>query len=57
VLNEAETSRKQEFVLPWRSEADQGFREIMRQQWNFSLPQTAREMEDYQIDLAPVKSW
>ncbi len=55
VFNEAETSRTQEFVLRWRSEADQGFREIVRQQWNFSPPQTAREIEDYQVDLASVK--
>jgi len=49
------TSRTQEFVLRWCSEADQGFREIVRQQWNFSPPQTARESEDYQVDLASVK--
>jgi hypothetical protein len=55
VFNEAETSRTQEFVLRWRSEADPGFREIVRQQFNFSPPETAREIEDYQIDLASVK--
>jgi hypothetical protein len=55
VFNEAETSRTQEFVLRWRSEADPGFREIVRQQWNFNPPQTAREIEDYQVDLASVK--
>ena len=55
VFNEAETSRTQEFVVRWRSEADQSFREIVRQQWNFSPPQTAREIEDYQVDLASVK--
>src|SRR6266478_5980178 len=55
VFNKTETSRTQEFVLRWRSEADQGFREIVRQQWNFSPPQTAREIEDYQVDLASVK--
>jgi hypothetical protein len=27
----------------------------VRQQWNFSPPQTAREIEDYQVDLASVK--
>jgi hypothetical protein len=54
MFNEAETSRTQEFVLRWRSEADQGFREIVRRQWNFSPPQTAREIEDYQVDLASV---
>jgi hypothetical protein len=55
VFNETETSRTQEFVLCWCSEADEGFREIVRQQWNFSPPQTAREIEDYQVDLASVK--
>ena len=55
VFKETETSRTQEFVLRWRSEGDQGFREIVRQQWNFSPPQTACEIEDYQFDLASVK--
>ena len=55
VFNEADISRTQEFVLRWRSEADQSFREIVRQQWNFSPPQTACEIEDYQVDLASVK--
>jgi len=54
-VNEAESARTQEFVLRWRSEADPGFREIVRQQWNFSPPQTTREIEDYQVDLARVK--
>jgi hypothetical protein len=27
----------------------------VRQQWNFSPPQTGREIEDYQVDLASVK--
>jgi hypothetical protein len=55
VFKETETSRTQEFVLRWRSEADQGFRETVRQQWNFSPPQTEREIEDYRVDLASVK--
>ena len=55
VFKEAETSRTQEFVLRWRSEADKGFREIVRQQWNFSPPQTGREIEDYRVDLTSVK--
>ena len=55
VFKETETSRTQEFVLRWRSEGDQGFREIVRQQWNFSPPSTACEIEDYQFDLASVK--
>jgi hypothetical protein len=55
VFEETETSRTQEFILRWRSEADQHFREIVRQQWNFSPPQTGREIEDYRVDLASVK--
>ena len=56
VFTETETSRTQEFVLRWRSGDDQSFREIVRQQWNFSPPQTARETEDYQVDLASVRA-
>ena len=26
----------------------------MRQQWNFSPPQTTREIEDYQVELSDV---
>jgi hypothetical protein len=55
VFKEAETSRTQKFMLRWYSETDQDFREIVRQQWNFSPPQTGREIEDYQVDLASVK--
>jgi hypothetical protein len=55
LFNESETGRTQEFVLRWRSGADQGLHEIVRQQWNFSPPQTAREIEDYQVDLASLK--
>lgn len=55
VFNEPEISRTQEFVLRWCSDADQGLREILRQQWNFSPPQTALEIEDYQVDLASLK--
>ena len=54
VFNEAETGRTHEFVLRWRSEADQGFRKILRQQWNFSSPDGTRETEDYAVDLSNV---
>ena len=54
-FNEVETARTQEFVLRWRSESDPGFREIVRQQWNFSPPQAVREIEDYRVDLEDVK--
>ena len=30
------------------------FREIVRQQWNFSPPETIREVEEYQVELSNV---
>src|SRR5439155_12585347 len=43
VFEEEETARTQEFVLRWSSDGGDSFREIVRQQWNFSPPQTIRE--------------
>jgi hypothetical protein len=48
------TSRTQEFVLRWSANVGQPFREIVRQQWNFSSPGGVREVEDYTIDLVDV---
>ena len=36
VFEENETARTQEFVLRWSSDSGSSFREIVRQQWNFS---------------------
>ena len=49
-----EASRMQEFVLRWSSRVGQPFREIVRQQWNFSSPGGVREIEDYAVDLSNV---
>ena len=54
VFEETETERSQEFVLQWSADRRSSFREIVRQQWNFSPPNTIREVEDYQIDLSGV---
>jgi hypothetical protein len=54
VFYESETKRTQEFVLRWSPGNEKGFCEIVRQQWNFSPPQTEREVEDYSVDLANV---
>src|SRR5205085_9702534 len=54
VFEEKETARTQEFVLRWSSDGVTSFREIIRQQWNFSHPQTVREVEDYQVELSTV---
>jgi hypothetical protein len=54
VFEESEMQREQEFVLRWSPDHGRSFREIVRQQWNFSPPGTTREAEDYIVDLANV---
>jgi hypothetical protein len=54
VFEENEISRTQEFVLRWSSDSGTSFREIVRQQWNFSPPETATEVEEYQVELSNV---
>jgi hypothetical protein len=55
VFEDAENSRTQEFVLRWSSDINGHFREIIRQQWNFSPPDSVRETEDYRVELSEVK--
>jgi hypothetical protein len=54
VFEETETQRTQEFVLRWSPDHGRSFREIVRQQWNFSPPLTVRETEDYTVELSDV---
>ena len=54
VFEESETRRTQEFVLRWSPNGDTSLKEIVRQQWNFSPPESTREVEEYQVDLANV---
>jgi hypothetical protein len=54
VFEETETQRTQEFVLRWSPDQGRSFREIVRQQWNFSPPGTIREIEEYDVDLHDV---
>ena len=54
VFEENETKRTQEFVLRWSPDSGRSFREIVRQQWNFSPPDTVREVEEYQVELSGV---
>jgi hypothetical protein len=53
-FEDSEVSRTQEFVLRWSSHVGEPFREIVRQQWNFSSPGGVREIEDYAVDLVDV---
>jgi hypothetical protein len=54
MFEENETKRTQEFTLRWSSDRGRSFREIVRQQWNFSSPDAMREAEDYAVDLSNV---
>ena len=47
-------ARTQEFVLRWSADGGRSFREIVRQQWNFSPEGTTSEAEDYHIELPAV---
>jgi hypothetical protein len=53
-FEDSKTLRTQEFVLRWAPQVGQPFREILRQQWNFSSPGAGREIEDYALDLFDV---
>jgi hypothetical protein len=53
-FEDSENTRTQEFVLRWSSATGKSFREIVRQQWNFSSPGSVREIEDYAVELSSV---
>lgn len=54
LFQEDQQTRTQEFVLKWSPDAGQSYREIVRQQYNFSPPGMTRELEDYTVDLVGV---
>jgi hypothetical protein len=51
---ETHTERTQEYVLRWSPDGGQSFREIVRQQWNFSPQGTTSETEDLHVELPAV---
>ena len=54
VFEEKETPRTQEFVLRWSPDVGNAVKEIVRQQWNFSPPESVREVEEYRVQLSSV---
>ena len=54
VFQEDEQERTQEFVLRWSPDGGPSYREIVRQQYNFSPPGATREVEDYDVELSGV---
>jgi hypothetical protein len=54
VFEETEIERTQEFVLRWSGDYGGSFQEIVRQQWNFSPPNSIRDVEEYRVELFGV---
>jgi hypothetical protein len=54
LFEEHEMMRTQEFVMRWSSGPGGPFKEIVRQQWNFSIPSSTREIEEYSVELSEV---
>lgn len=51
---ESTVQRTQEYVVRWSADGGQSFREIVRQQWNFSPEGANSETEDHQVNLGAV---
>ena len=56
VFEEREVERTQEFALRWSTGGEGPYREVVRQQYNFSPSGTTREIEDYTVDLSGVST-
>jgi|SRR3954465_14319670 hypothetical protein len=54
VFEENEVTRTQEFALQASSNPGGPFREIVRQQWNFSPPTSVRQIEEYAVELSNI---
>jgi hypothetical protein len=51
LFQEEDQARTQEFVLRWSPDGGASWREIVRQQYNFSPPDSTRELESYTVEL------
>ncbi|MBL6987520.1 MAG: hypothetical protein ISR72_10895 [Methylobacter sp.] len=56
IFEELQQSRTQEFVLLWLAEGEDAYREILRQQYHFSPPNTSCEIEHYEVRLNHLKA-
>jgi hypothetical protein len=52
VFKEDQHARTQEFLLRWLPHGSESWKDLVRQQWNFSPPDTLEECEQYTVDLA-----
>ncbi|MCU7905570.1 MAG: carbohydrate-binding protein [Candidatus Thiodiazotropha sp. (ex Epidulcina cf. delphinae)] len=51
---EAGPERTQQYLLRWSPDGGRSFREIARQQWNFSPEGSTSEVEDHRVELTGV---
>jgi hypothetical protein len=51
LFEETANARSQEFALSWQQAGQSEWREIVRQQFNFSPPGTATETENFNVSL------
>ncbi len=56
MFEELQQSRTQEFVLLWLMDNEAVYREILRQQYHFSPPNTRYETEHYKVRLNQLKA-
>ena len=55
-FHESAVERSQEFSIRWASARDGAWKEIHRQQWNFSPAGSQTELEDYAVNLENVSA-
>jgi hypothetical protein len=53
-FHEPDVERRQEYVLRWSPDGGRSFREVVRQQWNFSPRGASSETEDHRVELPVV---
>jgi len=53
-FEETRTERTQEYDLRWSADGGKSFREIVRQQWNFSPQGATSQTEDHRVELSGV---
>ena len=51
---EPDAERTQEYVVRWSPDGGQSFRDVVRQQWNFSPRGATVETEDHRVELPAV---
>lgn len=53
-FEETRIERTQEYVLRWSPDGGESFRDIVRQQWNFSPQGATSQTEDHHVELPAV---